>query len=340
MLPSALLSAPLLVALVLLISSVGKFRSPEDAVAAFEAMGLPRALRQRWVVRTHPIAEVLLAVALVTTWGGLGRLATLVTLALFLIYLALIWGASRRDEPVDCACFGGHVASTVTGATVWRNAWLVFLTLVALLVSGRNESAIAGLFRSTDDALWVLAILATGLTALLIVGPLVPSSHSPATFATRGAEDIDEAGDTEYRRIPTPHVPVTLANGTSVPLTHIAVQRAQLLVAVSKGCSACGDTLAKIPQWRSMLPLVDVRPVYFGHEPPGDDTWSLWDPQAYVQTSLRLFQTPSAVLLGVDGMLAGGPEYGLSAIHDLIAAMQSELEDASTAQLLVAEESQ
>lgn len=325
---SALWSAALLVAGVLLASGIGKILSPAEDAAAFEAMGIPVALRRRWLIRAHPLAEMLLGVALLTTWGWLDTVVAWVTLGLFVTYFVLIWRAHRRDEPVDCACFGGQTASTVTRLTVWRNAWFVSLAVVAVLVSGHPESTLAGLFRSTADALWVLAVLAAGLTALLIVPPRQATSTSPSPLPTQSDGGLTD-GST-YSRTLTPHVPVTLADGTTIPLPQLAIKRAQLLVAVSKGCGACGETLVEIPRWRSMLPLVDIRPLYFGPEQEAEGAWSLWDPHGYVQTSLRLFQTPSAVLLGVDGLLAGGPEYGLDAIKELIEAMHVELRDATT----------
>ena len=70
--------------------------------------------------------------------------------------------------------------------------------------------------------------------------------------------------------------------------------------------------------YRHMLPEVDVRLVM---SEPVDHAWaerdepqSLHDAAGYVQDSIGYTGTPSAVLLGVDGLLAGGPVTGHLAV--------------------------
>jgi hypothetical protein len=45
---------------------------------------------------------------------------------------------------------------------------------------------------------------------------------------------------------------------------------------------------------------------------------SLHDTEGYVRDSITAWPTPTAVLLGADGLLAGGPESGSAAISSFI----------------------
>ena len=58
---------------------------------------------------------------------------------------------------------------------------------------------------------------------------------------------------------------------------------------------------------------------------------TLYDPKRFVYEALRLRGTPSAVLLGADGMLAGGPVAGHDAISTFVADVEAELAERSPA---------
>jgi hypothetical protein len=119
----------------------------------------------------------------------------------------------------------------------------------------------------------------------------------------------------DYIRTRTPAVPVTLANGTIVNLRALAARKPILLLAVSSMCEPCESVVAKRAEWRELLPEVDIRlllaePASWSPWTERDEPQSLHDVEDYVAGSIGEWGTPTAVLLGADGMLAGGPITG------------------------------
>ena len=120
----------------------------------------------------------------------------------------------------------------------------------------------------------------------------------------------------DYIRPRTPAVPVTLADGTVSDLRQLTTARPMLLLIVSPTCGYCEQAMALRGAWRSLLPEVDVRLLL--DDSPASSPWteenepqSLHDPDHRVTSSLADFlPTPAVVLLGVDGLLAGGPVSG------------------------------
>ncbi len=63
--PEALsITAPFLVAAVLVWSAVGKLRDPAASAEGFAVLGVPAALSRRWIIGAHPWVEVALAALL------------------------------------------------------------------------------------------------------------------------------------------------------------------------------------------------------------------------------------------------------------------------------------
>ena len=62
--------APALIVVgVLLVSGIAKLRTPDDE-AGWAELGVPAALRRPWLMRLHPIAEIVLAAALLVPETG------------------------------------------------------------------------------------------------------------------------------------------------------------------------------------------------------------------------------------------------------------------------------
>jgi hypothetical protein len=322
---------PLILAVVLIVSAIAKLRHPDD-IAGWTELGVPRVLRRQVLVRAHPWGELLLAVALVVLGGGLGELAALAALALMAAYLFLVVRTWRRGQDASCACFGAR--KQITGATVIRNAWLTLIALVTVATIWTNPLLGGALVALTPQAwLWLAAVAMAVLTAILVMWsdaagspqPAVQLSDDSAAFAHVGmGEELD------YIRVRTPAVPVTLADGSVVSLRALAARKPILLLAVSPMCGSCADVLARVPEWRPMLPEVDIR--LLTTFPPGNpktteltEPQSLHDPDGHVRESIADWRTPSAVLLGADGMLAGGPAEGFAAIDEFVADIYESL---------------
>ena len=314
---------PLTMAGVLLASGVAKLRSPDD-LAGWAALGVPRVFRSEWLLRLHPWGEMAIGVALVLSGGVAGFVVAIATIGLMLAYLWLVVHALRKSENASCSCFG-HQAP-ITGATVFRNAWLVALATATALVIWMNP-LLGGVVTAVPPQGWPWVIAAAVVAATVGV-VLWSGAERDEPRIERVAHDsahrLDVSSDeTDYIRTRTPAVPVWLADGTTVNLRKLAMRKAILLVAVSPSCGSCQPVHDRVPAWRELLPEVDVRLLLMLD--PDDGEWteysepqSLHDPNGYVRGSIADWGTPTAVLLGADGMLAGGPVTGFEAIDDFV----------------------
>jgi hypothetical protein len=149
-----------------------------------------------------------------------------------------------------------------------------------------------------------------------------PDTTDTAVPPGPGTAAVSE-DDLDYVRTRIPAVPVTRADGTVENLRTMAGRKPILLLAVSSGCAPCTPVIERIGVWRELLPEVDVR--FLVATAPGnsslietDEPQSLHDPDGYARESLEAQSTPTAVLLGSDGMLAGGPVAGTDAVLALV----------------------
>ena len=172
------------------------------------------------------------------------------------------------------------------------------------------------------------------VTAVLVMW----SDAAGGRASAAGQSTSDEAqgvqpgadGDLDYIRARTPAVPVTLADGQVVNLRTLAARKPILLLAVSPTCGACDAVLGRLPEWRPLLPEVDLRILTSfvpGHPKTTilSEPQSLHDPENLIRDSIQDWKTPSAVLLGADGMLAGGPVTGVEAIEQFVAEVYESL---------------
>jgi hypothetical protein len=321
--------APFVMAAVLIASAIGKLRHPDD-LAGWSEIGVPKALRKEWIRRAHPWGELALGVALVLLGGILGLLAALVALALMSAYLWLVWRSVARADDASCACFG--VRKRVTKVTVARNAWLTLLAALTAAVIWTTPT-FGGALAATAALsawLWLLAAAIAVVTALFVVWPEggdEPAASTPQVHEP-GADDDEEL---DYIRTRTPAVPLTLADGTTINLRTLAARRPLLLLSVSSTCGGCEPVIERVAEWRELLPEVDIRLLLFF--PPDADTLtertepqSLHDTNRYVSGSLSdHWMTPTAVLLGIDGLLAGGPVVGYRPITEFISDINESL---------------
>jgi hypothetical protein len=328
--PSDALSiAPAILAVVLIVSAVGKLRSPDASAEAFTALQVPKRLATPVVIQALPWVEMVLGVALVAVGGWVGVVVSIAVLALFTAYLALVVRARGFETDVDCACFGSLGPGRITSLTMWRNVWLVALAVGAVVVAASGDALLSRVIDGTTPWQWLLAAAAAALTVLLVIGPGTEPAEVPSPGAV--AELAVEEGD--YLRVRTPALPVTLGDGTSTHLRRLSAERPQLLVYVSDYCFSCQDVIASIPSWRAQLPAVDVRvvvrqPVEATALTSQEEPMSVHDTEGLVSESLDMLATPSAVLLGTDGLLAGGPVTGATAVPEFVSDIHAELQAA------------
>ncbi|MES2865649.1 MauE/DoxX family redox-associated membrane protein [Microbacterium profundi] len=307
------LAPPLILAGVLLIGAIAKLRTPDSADAWIE-LGVPAVFRRRWLQQLHPWGEVLLAVLLVAAGGVLGALVAAAAVLLFGAYLVLIARSHRQHPGASCNCFGAR--APITGRTVVRNVWYVVLALATAGVTWTTPILGGPLAALGADGGWLVALIAVAVTVWLSM-PDAASDPLPA-LATPIVGDPDE-----YIRVRTPAVPVTTGDGEVRNLRDLSLRQPLLLLAVSEGCGSCLPVIEAIQSWRALLPEVSVRFLLLTE--PGEsaltetsEPQSLHDPNQYVRGSIDDWPTPTGVLIGADGYLAGGPVSGYDAIADFI----------------------
>lgn len=328
--PSAPLAlAPLTIAVVLLWSALAKWPQVEATRSAVTLLRLPTAFRTPWFARALPAGEVLLAVLLLVPVVPVVRAATVGAVVLFAAYFAVIARAMTFSPRPRCGCFGRIGDHTVTWRTVARNALLLALAVIAAIWSARGvtvPAALAGF--AVADWVWLAGAMVLAALVLLIAARPTPAAHGQAAVVppelTPSVED-----DLEYLRRPIPLVSLLDPHGAPHLLIEMAAQKAQLLILANCLCGPTGLAHAQTPGWRSRVPAVDVRFVYssFSAPPPdlGTDTWR--DHGGAAWAALGVGESPAAVLIGADGLLAGGPVSGLDAIGEFVA----EVEDALSA---------
>ena len=323
MIAALTVTLPAVLAGVFVASAVAKLRSPDDLVGWAE-LGVPKALRREWLLRSHPWAEIALGAALVLLGGWLGFLAALVAVALMTAYLWLVVRAKARTEDASCACFGSK--RRITRVTIIRNVWLLALAVASAaviwttpLLGGTVAVAAAGWWPAV-----VGAAVAAG-TAALILWPderQVPAAAAALASPAPGAETVD-GEELDYVRRRTPAVPLTLADGTRVNLRELTRARPILMLAVSATCGSCTVVIEKAPAWRELLPELDVRLLFTHAHDSGrirelDEPQSLHDVEHLVSGSIEDWRVPTAVLFGIDGLLAGGPVTGVLEIDSFV----------------------
>ena len=310
----------LLTAAVLIVSGAAKLRQPDD-LAGWDSLGVPKSLQRSWLLKLHPWGEIGLGAVLLVFGGPIGTLASVGALGLMVAYLLLVVRAVRAGEDASCACFGTR--KRVTAATIVRNSWYVLLAAAAAVTAGNNP-LLGGPLRALEGAewLWTVAIIAAVATVILTMwqapAPASASAETPSAETTPVDEDL-----LDYVRTRTPAVPVTLADGSQITLRKLSSAEPVMLIALNPGCGPCQEAMEAIPRWREMLPEVSVRMLLMTE--PDSSTWvehtepqSVHDPNWYVSESLDSHRTPAAVLLGADGLLAGGPVVGYQGISTFV----------------------
>lgn len=136
--------------------------------------------------------------------------------------------------------------------------------------------------------------------------------------------------DSDYIRTPIPAIDLLRADGTLVGLRDLVAKRAVLLVFVPRDPVAEMTTLTLLPRWQAQLPRLRVVAV---RRSPAQSTPSpdapldcLFDPDWRATGLFGDVTVPTAVLLGADGLLAGGPVGGTDAVARFVADIASQLE--------------
>lgn len=342
-----LIAAPILLSLTLLASGLAKLGAREGTADAMTSLRLPLRPLHQSVATVLPIAEVVLALALWVPFPPLQVLVSVTIAALMLTYLVIIARALTWDEVVECSCFGTLASPTVSRTTLARNVLLSALSLLGVVASTSGLMARALVHQPLAlIGIGTALVLAVLLAAFTIGGaaPNATTSHAPATDDTgRDAhEDLleDNAAEDEelldYERDPIPAGVLQQPDGSLITLRQLAGQKAALLLFLSEGCGPCERVLDRVPQWiEDLSPYLQVkvvlsRPLDQLRERTTDRVGehALHDLQFSARDALGGSGAPSAVLLGADGLLAGGPVRGGNGVIEFVEEIWEQLQAA------------
>ena len=326
---SVLLAAPLLLSLTLLVSGVAKLGARDGTSDAMASLRLPARPLHRSVATALPVAEIVLALALWVPVAGVQVPVSALVAALMLAYLVIIARALSFEEQVECACFGTLASPTVSPSTLARNVVLTVLGVATVIAASTGEMARSVLESPLTLLGWGFALtVAIVLTALALggrgEGEALP--HDPQSSSLE-EEELD------YERAPIPAGVLQRADGSLLTLRQLTAQQAALLLFVSEGCGPCERVLDHLPGWLpSLTPFMQVKTVF---RRPVDGLRErtaqrvgehvLHDHQFSAREALGAKSAPSAVLLGADGLLAGGPVAGGSGVIEFVDEIQEQL---------------
>ncbi|MBM6404996.1 hypothetical protein JQN72_12160 [Phycicoccus sp. CSK15P-2] len=325
--PSPLVLPLLTCAVVLALGGAAGLRDPAALGRAVDSLPVPRRLRAPWLVRSVPWVEVALGLWLLVATGAALVVVTVMVLALFSGYLVLVSRAVAGPEPAECGCFGPLGEDRVTRATVVRNAVLVLAAILGVVAAVRGVAVLPAAMQGATWG-WLSA------TALAVaVGVLVTWRSPGAEPAGNPSDGAGTAGgtsdDEDYERATVPEVQLLTDEGDLVLLTHMASLSARLLVFVRPACGACARVAPLVPVWAAELAPVSVHAVLVGGpdelgDHPGLVGHAWFDPHGIAHRALAT-GTPSAVLVGTDGLLAGGPVRGSDAVVAFVEEVREHL---------------
>lgn len=323
----------IVLAAVLALSGVAKLRDRGSTQSAIVLLRLPRILHGAWVATALPIGELVLAVLLLATPGQWALLPAAAAFALFGVYLAIVARAMTFDLRPSCGCFGRIGDQRIRAKTVVRNVLLLALSgwFLAACLRGGSVPGLLSSF-SADDGWWLLAALLGCAAAVLVILPAPGGSRPRPTPRVEVAED--EPQELDYLRTPFP--PATLLDHAGRPrsLADLTRESAVLLIGMDCTCGSVAEVARQLPQWREalapvrivVLSPVEPTPLRRAFDLPPVDL--LLDHQYQLWNQWNLVRgLPAAVLLGADGLLAGGPVTGPTAVAEFVDEIVEQLAD-------------
>lgn len=345
-----LLSSQVLLSLTLLVSGLAKLPDRTATADAMVSLRLPAPRLHRAAATALPVAEIVLALAVWILVPWLQTVLAVGVLLLMLAYLAIIGRALTFDEPVTCSCFGTLGSPTVTGTTLARNVLLSGLAVLAVASAASGTTALALRTQPLPLLSLVLSLVIAAVLAGLTLG--VSRRAEAAGEGAAAASAPDRAADPaaademlDYERSATPFGMLRTAGQEPITLSTLTRNKAALLIWLQPGCGPCERVLSAVPGWVDRIGgVVTVRTLF--RMPPEELPESVreraGDTAAHDidRNLMQVFQarhSPAAVLLGADGMLAGGPVRGGNDVVRFVEEIIEQLDEArETGELPVA----
>ena len=307
-------------------SGIAKAKDPSSTVEGILNLGLDSVAPLKLTPAVLPWAELVLAVGLLFAPGPLFPVFAIASCALMVFYLVVIARALATGRTEGCNCFGKKSAAPVSRYTLIRNIALTIagiLTVVASFVGGKAVVyELVGL--NGSGWLWAVgaALIALTLWAIQRGESLAePAPDIPEVVLPSAADESED-----YVRVPIPYASIYTTDGRVTTLRDMSRVQARVLFFASPTCGSCTPILKTIPRWQKLLPQLGLHPVFSSEEKIrqahkleklDEGVEALVDPK---HAAMHNFGrgTPMAVILGSDGMLAGGPVAGTSDVKQLM----------------------
>lgn len=316
-----LLTFRCLLAAVFLTAAIGKLLDRAGSRRALEEFGVPR----RFVAVGAfllPVSELAVAAALLirpsARWGAIGAIV------LLLVFAAAVARAISQGRAPDCHCFGQISSEPAGASTLIRNIVLA-LPAVLVIARGPGPSLNRGLgsLNGTQAALVAVAVLA----ALLAVTVAHLWTERRRLLGELEVAIAAKAPPGLPRGAPAPVFELTPVRGAARSLAELLDgRRSAVLVFVSTNCDPCLQLLPMLSRWQeSLAPSLALAAIFSGEQAEVDRlseehglglVLGQESNQTFELYGLRA--TPSAVLIGADGLIGGAPAEGVPAIEALI----------------------
>jgi thiol-disulfide isomerase/thioredoxin len=170
------------------------------------------------------------------------------------------------------------------------------------------------------------------MAALTAAVAVLVAYRAPVAGSTASEVGPRLDADGNYEREQTPPAAVLTEDGRLVLLSNETASAAHLLVFLSPGCGPCERIGPDLGDWAEQLAPVVVRAVIMAQPQSAaampylaGHAW--YDPYGIARTAFGV-ATPGAVLLGTDGLLAGGPVQGEDDVRSFVAEVAEHLSEA------------
>jgi methylamine dehydrogenase accessory protein MauD len=337
---TTLLIARLILAATFALAGVTKLADLVGTRAAVIGFGVPEALAMPFTILL-PLAE--LAAAALVLASATARAGAVVALGLLTAFAAAIARSMARGEAPDCHCFGQLHSGPAGPKTLGRNVGLAAVAAL-VLVRGAGTSATEWIGQLSGTGIVAL----TGGVALLAVavgaGSLILTllrRHGELLLRIEALEDavashgivVDPVGPLAEGLplgAPAPGFQLPDLEGDPASLDRLlAADRPLMLLFTDPGCGPCSALMPRIATWQhdhsEALELVLVSrgdpESNLAHAREHGVQRVLLQRDREVSERYQVSGTPSAVLVGVDGMIASAVHGGAEAISALVSSV-------------------